>query len=318
MKKFTLFITCLLALLFLALPVQAQPDVYGFSLGINEPVFNTFSGANNVPDFTLSNTSTTANITKLNITIGDPRFLYDFVRSEEAVSDVGNALEATLNSPDRKNDNQGLDEIDYGFSGFSPGDVFQFEADIDQDNGSSSADYQDVLFPNAVVTVTFDNGTTLAEPITSTSTNVSDTSDTESCIPHCSSAAQQDLSDSGCIFVDGKASAGVTLNNVGSEDVVIDLGAGGLVEICPDCDEYGIYGPLGFTDTTSVNAIYPSLTLYSLILDCTASGGSASVMGMSAEAVVVKAGKSCKLVFNDGIFEDNSGGYVVSYYPHLD
>lgn len=116
-------------------------------------------------DFRLENISEWpgVQITSFNLTIGDTSFMYDFIRSESAFNDPGNDLVPFLNSPDFVNDQIGSDEIDYDFLGFDPGDIFQFEADIDRDDGSFPADYREVLFPNAVLTVGFSNGEMLSQ-----------------------------------------------------------------------------------------------------------------------------------------------------------
>lgn len=136
----------------------------------------------------------------------------------------------------------------------------------------------------------------------------------------CSSAAQQNLSDSGCFLVESQSHAGVILTNADDEDAVIEISAAGGVRACQDrdCPIFGPNGdvnhtPNGDVGHTQSSMSYPELTEYSLVLDCTASGGSARTTGLSAVPVVVKAGRSCKFVFNDDNFDDNLGVYVVNY-----
>ena len=144
---------------------SAAAAVIGYTLDINNPVFNTANRVNNVPDFRLTNTSDTASITAFSLTIGDNNFHYDFVRSQSAFNDTGATLSFTLNDPDFINDHVGDGLIDYIFSGFDPGDAFQFEADVDPHVGNVVQDYRNILFPNAVVTVSFSDGNSLSQSL---------------------------------------------------------------------------------------------------------------------------------------------------------
>ena len=118
-----------------------------------------------MPDFRLTNTSDTASITAFSLTIGDNNFHYDFVRSQSAFNDTGAALSFTLNNPDFTNDHVGDGLIDYVFFGFDPGDTFQFEADVDPHVGNIVQDYRNILFPNALVTVSFSDGNSLSQSL---------------------------------------------------------------------------------------------------------------------------------------------------------
>ena len=142
---------------------SADAAVIGYTLDINNPVFNTANRVNNVPDFRLTNTSDTASITAFSLTIGDNNFHYDFVRSQSAFTDTGATLNFTLNNPDFTNDHVGDGLIDYVFSGFDPGDAFQFEADVDPHVGDIVQGYRNILFPNALVTVSFSDGNSLSQ-----------------------------------------------------------------------------------------------------------------------------------------------------------
>ena len=144
---------------------SADASVIGYTLDINNPVFNTANRVNNVPDFRLTNTSDTASITTFSLTIGDNDFHYDFVRSQSAFNDTGAVLSFTLNNPDFTNDHVGDGLIDYVFSGFDPGDAFQFEADVDPHVGNVVQDYRQILFPNALVTVSFSDGNSLSQSL---------------------------------------------------------------------------------------------------------------------------------------------------------
>lgn len=144
---------------------SADALVIGYTLDINNPVFNTANRVNNVPDFRLTNNSDTASITAFNLTIGDTAFHYDFVRSQSAFTDTGALLSFTVNSPDLANDQVGSDALDYIFAGFDPGDAFQFEADVDPDVGNVVQDYRRILFPNAELTVSFSDGNSLSQTL---------------------------------------------------------------------------------------------------------------------------------------------------------
>ncbi len=152
---------------------SANAAMIGYTLDINNPVFNPANGENNVPDFRLRNDSDSANITGFNLTIGDTSFMYDFLRSQGAFNDPGLDLGFTLNSPETINDQIGTDVIDYVFTGFNPGDIFQFEADVDPDSGNVVQDYRDILFPTAVVTVSFSEGGSLTQTLAPPSTSMS-------------------------------------------------------------------------------------------------------------------------------------------------
>ena len=142
---------------------SADASVIGYTLDINNPVFNTANLVNNVPDFRLTNTSDTASIAAFNLTIGDNDFHFDFVRSQSIFNDSGAVLSFTLNNPDYVNDHVGDGIIDYIFAGFDPGDAFQFEADVDPHVGNVVQDYREILFPNALLTVSFSDGNSLSQ-----------------------------------------------------------------------------------------------------------------------------------------------------------
>lgn len=145
---------------------NAQAGLLGYELTINDPIFDSANGDQNVPDFQLTNISdagTGFQITDFTLTIGDTAFNFDFVRSQSVFVDTLGALSSTLNSPDLINDNSGPDLIDYDFAGFDAGDIFRFEADVDPDSGAVVQDYRQILFPTSMLSVTFSNGATLSE-----------------------------------------------------------------------------------------------------------------------------------------------------------
>jgi hypothetical protein len=145
---------------------SAQAGIVGYELNINNPVFNTESGVNNVPDIRLENTSSlssNAQISDFTLTIGDTDFNFDFVRNESVFFNTGDALGFTRNAPDSDNDHVGPDLIDYDFTGFDARDIFQFEVDVDPDVGEVVQDYRSILFPQSLLTVTFTNGKQLQQ-----------------------------------------------------------------------------------------------------------------------------------------------------------
>ena len=151
----------------------AMAATFGYELSINDPIFNSANGNLNVPDFQLENISdsgTGIGITDFNLTIGNTRFNYDFVRIQNVTNDPGSDLNFTLNNVFFSNNGIGEDFIDYDFTGFDAGDIFQFEVDVDPDSGSPPQDFRQVLFPTAVVAVTFTNGTTLSQTLNPGST----------------------------------------------------------------------------------------------------------------------------------------------------
>ncbi len=144
----------------------------GYTLSINDPVFNSANGNLNVPDFQLENTSQAGiSITDFNLTIGDTAFNFDFVRIQSIFLDTGATLTHTLNTVGFANNGIGDDVLDYDFTGFDSGDIFRFEVDVDPDSGSPSQDFRDVLFPTAIAAVTFSDGTTLSQTLTTSTTS---------------------------------------------------------------------------------------------------------------------------------------------------
>lgn len=133
----------------------------------------------------------------------------------------------------------------------------------------------------------------------------------DNCNANCYSDANQAILENGCIVVEGSSRKGVTLENRGLADVVLEIGAAGFIKSCDDgCN---IYGPKGEKKQYNPNDKYPDLIQYALILDC--QGSDPTEMGLSADNVTVKQGETCTLVYNDGYYIDNSGEFIVSYYP---
>ncbi|MEM9762412.1 MAG: hypothetical protein AAF968_07885 [Pseudomonadota bacterium] len=150
---------------FVAAPASAITA--GYEVTINDPVFNSANGIENVPDFQITNTSDVGSgltITDFSLTIGDTDFIYDFVRNEGTLVDTVTTLVATLDNPDFNNDEIGTGILTYSFGGFDPNDVFQFEVDVDPVVlGDVVQDFRQILFPNAVLTVTFNDNITLSQ-----------------------------------------------------------------------------------------------------------------------------------------------------------
>ena len=122
----------------------------GFNLTIN--------GNTNVPTFTLTNQSTTAQITDYSVTIGNTDFNFDGVTAQSFTTGSGTA---TLVTPDAS-DSGGIraDLIDFNFTGFDAGEVFQHNGDVDVDNSNTIQDYRTTMFNNgaalnSVITVGF-------------------------------------------------------------------------------------------------------------------------------------------------------------------
>jgi len=105
MKKF--YAPALLALGSMA-ATPAMAATVGYTLSINDPVFNSANGNLNVPDFELVNTSAAGiQITDFSITIGDTDFNFDFVRIQTAFVDPGADLNFTLNTVGLSNNGVG-------------------------------------------------------------------------------------------------------------------------------------------------------------------------------------------------------------------
>ncbi len=131
----------------------------GFRLSFD----GTGTGGVNQPIMRLTNTSDTAEITDLTLTIGDTSYNFDVVTGE--ILPVG--VTASLITPSDTNPNEDRsDRLDYNFTGFGPGLTFEARPDLDVDSVASNDDYRTVLFnngaaDNAVASVRFSNGAIL-------------------------------------------------------------------------------------------------------------------------------------------------------------
>lgn len=142
---------CLVA----GLAANAKAGMIGFNW--------TIGGNPNVPVMSLTNTSTTAQITGYSVTIGNTNFNWD----SASVLSLGGLSSATLNNPDAFNQAARADIIDYSFTGFDAGETFQHNGDVDRDNFDTLGDYRIVLFnngnaQNSVITVDFSTGDSIA------------------------------------------------------------------------------------------------------------------------------------------------------------
>jgi hypothetical protein len=125
------------------------------------------SGRENVPTIKLINDSDSALITSFKITIGDTGYNFDLI--ENIV--LGSVASYTLDSPDLRNSYTRSDYVYFdSFTGFDPGEVFQFDADVDIDSANTTEDYRYTLFDlggsddtdNSLITVTFSDNTVLS------------------------------------------------------------------------------------------------------------------------------------------------------------
>ncbi len=121
-------------------------------------------GNNNVPTVTLENLSSSADITRFIMTIGNTVYNFDAAYHEVLTG----ITSFTRVSPDA-NDSGGVrsDQDEYTFVGFAPGGIFKFDTDVDRDNANTTENYRTVLFnngavPNSTLTVEFTGGWSLS------------------------------------------------------------------------------------------------------------------------------------------------------------
>lgn len=127
----------------------------------------------NTVAFALTNNADTGvALTQMSLTIGDTRFSYDFLYlSEESFTPATSGPTATLTQGDRTDDFIGPDVFSYAFTGFNPGVTFRGQWDIDDLEPVFDVDARTVLFnngdaPNAVLTLTFADGTIVSSTLT--------------------------------------------------------------------------------------------------------------------------------------------------------
>lgn len=129
----------------------ANATTVGFDLVI--------SGSNNVPTFTITNQSD-AGITldTFNITIGLLSRNFDYIRNVAAPA----GGTANVTNGDATNGGTRFDFLEIDYTDFDMGETVSFIADIDQDTGNTTRNYENTLFnngtaPNSVATATFSN-----------------------------------------------------------------------------------------------------------------------------------------------------------------
>ncbi len=96
-------------------------------------------------------------------TIGDRSYNFDFVSNAATVVDTGAMMLNKLKLPDEVDDGFRGDFITWRFLGFSTGDAFRFDVDLDPDSFDDTVDYRTIMFNNgatrnAAVLARFDNG----------------------------------------------------------------------------------------------------------------------------------------------------------------
>jgi len=120
----------------------------------------------------LRNDSDAFAITGYRLTIGDTSFDYDAVVASFSVGSPGSSF--ALIQPDALDGGLRSDVLEFGFTNFLPGDVFDVIPDIDPDTGDASCcNPSGVLFNNgsdsrAALSVTFSNGFVLDYVLTDT------------------------------------------------------------------------------------------------------------------------------------------------------
>jgi hypothetical protein len=160
--------------------LSAQAQTTGYDLYISG-----YSGSYDAPYFSLTNTSSSGiDISGLTLTIGNTLYNFDAGSTGFEWADNNPHFTATLVAPDSSSDGTRSDFTQYAFSfansgtpgpgtGFSSGESFIFQSELDKDTPTSSGndntvDFRKVLFnngsaPNANVSVNFTNGQTLSQ-----------------------------------------------------------------------------------------------------------------------------------------------------------
>jgi len=114
---------------------------------------------NDKPRFQLFNTSSDLFITRLVIALGDTTFNFDQFDTVVRLVDSGARLNLLNRSPDSVNNVGRSDVLSSDFTGFNPGDVLGFRAELDRDvPPNSRVDFNTLLFGGstpASISVTF-------------------------------------------------------------------------------------------------------------------------------------------------------------------
>lgn len=151
MKKLISGLIIFIALFFAA---SASSAPIGFELLI--------SGDYNTPEFQLTNTGALG-IEEFEMTIGNTAYNFDFVQNV-----VPGGISYTLVAPDTGNNGARTDYQKFTFTDFNPGEIFQWETNLDPDNSNVVVDYRGFFFnngdaPNSMVSVLFSGGTMLQD-----------------------------------------------------------------------------------------------------------------------------------------------------------
>jgi len=127
----------------------------------------------NFSTFSLTNTSTDAQIESASMTIGKKTYNFDILRLRKS-----SAVSSKMIKGDKRNGKKRFNEIAMAFNGFDAGESTKFRLDIDRDKGKrrGRADYAKVLFrngkaKNSLITVTFSNGEVLSTFLTAKGAN---------------------------------------------------------------------------------------------------------------------------------------------------
>lgn len=116
-----------------------------------------FSGSLNVPTLAVSNIGDLGDITGFTLTLGDTTRNFDAASNASATTGSFDfALDASLDTSGAG----GLrsDSIIYTFTGFNPGEVFGFRADVDIDNSNTVESYIDSVLNGGTISVGFAGG----------------------------------------------------------------------------------------------------------------------------------------------------------------
>lgn len=136
---------------------QAATTTIGFTFDI--------SGDANVPDMVLTNTSASALINGVSLTIGDTDMNFDQVYTGINTAPVGGGF--SIVTGDTAQGGARTDLVALSFTGFGAGLFSEFGVDVDRDTVDTVEDYRDIFFnnggqDNAELTVSFSTGHTLS------------------------------------------------------------------------------------------------------------------------------------------------------------
>lgn len=151
----------LLATLLIGLtPIGAQAALIGFQFDIFP---QGAAGTNfNTPHVTLTNLSDTAQVSRLQFTIGNTAYNFHVAGSSSVAPSPFSGGTMTSNMTTNR-----VDVFDVSFLGFDPGMTYATRVDLDRDNANSTEDFRTVMFnngaaDNATVSVWFSTGNMLS------------------------------------------------------------------------------------------------------------------------------------------------------------